>query len=202
MVSVLKNMGTSHNKKLNKICKTIWGWCIEHQIWIYPVYVSTDKNLADKPSRNLYVQGEWMLAKEHFRKIEKHFHVYLTIDLFASRLNKQLPQYVSFKPEPDAIACDAFTLNWANHMFYCFPPFSCISRCLQKIQDEKATGIIVAPQWPTQPFYSRLMKMLKAKPLIITPNQRNLILPQEPDLKSKIAEKTTLMICHVSGKDF
>ena len=202
VVSVLKNMGTSHNKKLNKICKTIWCWCMERRIWIYPVYVSSDKNLADKPSRKLYAQGEWMLAKEHFQKIETHFGVHFTIDLFASRINKQLSQYVSFKPDPNAIACDAFTLNWSDHMFYCFPPFSCISRCLQKIQEDKATGVIVAPKWPTQPFYSKLMKMLVTKPLILIANHKNLILPQNPDMKSQIAEKTSLMICHVSGKDF
>ena len=54
------------------------------------------------------------------------------IDLFASRLNKQIGKYVSFKPDPEAFEVDTFSILWTNLKFYAFPPFSCISRCLQK----------------------------------------------------------------------
>lgn len=38
------------------------------------------------------------------------------IDLFASRLSHQLPNYVSWEPDPGAAAMDAFSLHWG----YCF----------------------------------------------------------------------------------
>ena len=38
----------------------------------------------------------------------------LQIDLFASRLTKQLPHYYSWRPDPEAEATDAFTQNWAQ----------------------------------------------------------------------------------------
>lgn len=50
-----------------------------------------------------------------------------TIDLFASRLNFQLHKYVSGKPDPEAIAIDAFTICWTGELFYAFPPFRIIS---------------------------------------------------------------------------
>ena len=34
------------------------------------------------------------------------------IDLFASRLNKQLPKYYTWKPNPKATAIDTFLQNW------------------------------------------------------------------------------------------
>ena len=35
-------------------------------------------------------------------------------------------QYISWKPDPQAYAVDAFTQNWADMKFYAFPPFSLI----------------------------------------------------------------------------
>lgn len=48
----------------------------------------------------------------------------LQIDMFASRLNKQLDRFESWKADPEAEFIDAFTctLNWKN-MFLCFSPF-------------------------------------------------------------------------------
>ena len=54
---------------------------------------------------------------------------------------------ISYKPIPDPLQIEA--LSWEKYLFYWFPPFSCISRCLQKVQEGKAKGAIVMPHWPT-----------------------------------------------------
>ena len=36
------------------------------------------------------------------------------IDLFASRLNKQMDSFVSWYPEPGVMHCNAFTISWHN----------------------------------------------------------------------------------------
>ncbi len=48
---------------------------------------------------------------------------------------------MSFKPEPEAFAIDAFTLSWSAYQFYAFPPYSVINRMLKKIQQDQAEGI-------------------------------------------------------------
>lgn len=46
------------------------------------------------------------------------------VDMFATRLNAKLPCYVAWKPDPGAIAIDAFTTNLSGYtLIYCFPPF-------------------------------------------------------------------------------
>ena len=50
------------------------------------------------------------------------------VDLFASRLNRPVDAFVCWKPEPEAWAIDAFSINWRNIKFYAFPPFSILSR--------------------------------------------------------------------------
>ena len=45
------------------------------------------------------------------------------MDLSASRLNKQLPLYVSYRPDPAAYAVDAISLSWKDMVFLCFSSF-------------------------------------------------------------------------------
>jgi len=46
------------------------------------------------------------------------------VDLFSARHIAQLPQYFSFKPDPGAVAVDAFAQDWSNLTPYAF--LSCV----------------------------------------------------------------------------
>ena len=73
------------------------------------------------------------------------------VDLFASQLNAKILCYIAWKPDPNAFAIDAFTLNWSVfNLVYCFPPFSVIGKVLQKLLQYQTTAILVLPDWPTQ----------------------------------------------------
>ena len=61
------------------------------------------------------------------------------IDMFASRLNRQWPRYVSWKPDADASFIDAFSIDWSEIFIYIFCPFSLIGRALQKIGKIRAS---------------------------------------------------------------
>ena len=49
------------------------------------------------------------------------------IDLLASRLNAKTDCFVSWHPEPGAMAVDAFSFSWAYLKCYAFPPFSLLT---------------------------------------------------------------------------
>ena len=55
---------------------------------------------------------EWMLNQKIFTKIACKFEFHPEVDLFASRLNAQLPVFVSYHPEPEAIHINAFSISW------------------------------------------------------------------------------------------
>ena len=57
-VAIIRHMGTSHNDNLNEYTKKIWLWAKEHDVWLFPVYVNTSANLADKASRKIYMDAE------------------------------------------------------------------------------------------------------------------------------------------------
>ena len=113
--------------------------------------------MADKRSRIFKDNTEWMLNPQIFKNIVSRYGV-PDIDLFASRLNHQLPKYVSWEHDPGAVAVDAFSLHWGNTFFYAFPPFCLIGQCLKKIAQDAAKGILVVPNWPTQSWFPLMLK--------------------------------------------
>ncbi len=59
----------------------------------------------------------------------------MDVDLFGSFWNAQLPRYVSWRSQPEAMAVNAFSVNWGGDFIgYMLPPFSMIPKCLEKIR--------------------------------------------------------------------
>ena len=103
---------------------------------------------ADKDSRKFQDTTEWQLNPKIYKAVYDTFGT-PEIDLFASRINKQIEKYVSWKPEPETFAVDAFSVNWRHHFMYIFPPFSLLTKVIKKICQDQATGIPVFPAWST-----------------------------------------------------
>ena len=78
-----------------------------------------------------------MLDSQCLAKALKDLQYTPNIDLFASRLNRQFANYVSYRPDHQALSIDAFSLTWADKMFYAFPPFSVIGNVQKKIKEDR-----------------------------------------------------------------
>ena len=63
---------------------------------------------VDTESRD---RSDWMLCPSIFQTINYMLGP-LEVDLFASRLTAQLSSFVSWRPDQEAIAMDAFTIIW------------------------------------------------------------------------------------------
>ena len=200
-VNIINHMGTSHSDSCNSMAKTIWEWCMYRNIWISIAHIPGKQNLvADFESRRQERETEWMLSKQLLADALAELDFSPEIDLFASRVNKQFPKYAAYRPDPNACAIDAFTLSWGNLKFYAFPPFSLISTMLAKIQKEKAQGICVIPNWPTQSWYAKAFHMMTKEPIYIKARKDLLSLPSHPQEVHPIWEKMNLIICLLSGK--
>ena len=134
-VAYVNKMGGVQYPWLNDIARAIWQFCEQRRLWLFASYIPSAENvLADKASRIKKTDTEWVLNREVFRQIIDRFGDPV-IDLFASKDNRKCDSYVSWFPEPEAIAIDAFTLNWNRvGFFYAFPPFALILRTLRKIE--------------------------------------------------------------------
>ena len=148
-VSYINAMGGTHSLKCNKIAREIWTWCIQRNIWVTAISLPGKENVeADRESRTFNDNTEWSLKENIFHSIVETYGM-PSIDLNASRINRKVSRYVSWRPDPEAQFVDAFSCSWSQEQFYAFPPFSLILRCLKKIEMEEGEGIIIVPVWPT-----------------------------------------------------
>ena len=204
-VCCINRMGTSHSDACNDITFTIWSWCLAHNIWISAAHIPGKQNItADKESRRQNIDAEWKLDESALQTALRQLGASPVIDLFASRLNCQMQRYISYRPDPEAEAVDAFSVSWEHLQFYAFPPFSIIGRVLQKIQRDQAQGIVVVPNWPTQPWFAVLQHLLCQPPVELKCRQRLLHLPSDSSAVHPLIQRRrlNLLVCKISAKNF
>lgn len=158
-VACISKGGSARSKPCQQETEAIWEATDNRDTMLTIRFCPGVDNIeADWASRVFTDAGEWSLdraiVQELFRKLGKP-----NIDMFASRANKQLPEFVSRDFDRSAAGTDALALDWHDTNGFFFPPFSCLSRVLLKIRGENPTGVLVAPDWPTQPWYPLLRQM-------------------------------------------
>lgn len=112
-------------------------------------------------------------------------------------MNYQIPQYVSWHPDPEASALDAFSIGWEDKFICAFPPFSLIPQVLQKLEQDQAIALMIVPNWPTQPWFAKLIHLLIDRPVIL-PEKNNVYLPSNRDKHHPLGKKLKLMACVLS----
>ena len=188
-------------QNLNHIAREIWIWCISKEIHITAAHIPGAINEeADALSRSYKDDLEWSLDNSIFQKI-RSLHPLVEIDMFASRLNAKLKKYVSFYPDHEAFAVDAFSMNWDKKVLYMFPPFSVIPRILQKIQMDQAEVVLVAPIWKTQTWWPHLLKLLCQDWCIIPSAHKVLNLHHKPEKRHPL-KHLQLGFFRISGKHY
>ena len=200
----IRKFGSCKSKRLDRLVKRIWKWCIRRNIWLSVARIASEDNVeADAESRNCLINQdiEYMLNKELLFHALKLLKAKPDIDLFASRINNQFEKYMSYKPDPYALAIDAFSESWSNLNFYAFPPFSLLTRVLKKIREDQATGVIVAPLWRAATFFPVLMQSVVDFPVAISARNNLLRLPENPKIIHPLARRLRLLVCLVSGQD-
>ena len=200
-IAYLKHM---HGASITSLCCLaieIWEWWLVQEIMIRAEYLLDVENVAaDWESRHHNDSSNWQLSPAVFDAVSQLLGPF-SIDLFASRINHQLPIYCNWRPDPGVISVDTFSMPWRDEPPYLFPPFCLIGRALLKIQRESVNQACrIAPAWPGQVWFSQLLTML-VDYLILLPQFLELFL--SPDQKPHpllLEEKLFLTAWPVSGK--
>lgn len=199
-ISYINRMGSIRFPNLGKIAREIWQWCECRNLWIFASYISSKNNfVADEESRRSSDETEWSLSQKAYKMISHRFGT-PEVDLFASYINHKCEKYISWRRDPGSFAVDAFTLPWQFLDFYAFPPFNLILRVLQKIIQDKATGVLVVPQWYSQPWYPIFCKLKISHELILKPSFDLLSCPSHR--VHPMSRKLTLVAARLSGSRF
>jgi hypothetical protein len=88
-------------------------FCRHENIVLVPWHIPGKYNiLADALSRsNKLVSTEWTLHKDVFQAV-RDLRGSPTIDLFPTKMNNRLPQYMSPLPDPKVLAVSALAISW------------------------------------------------------------------------------------------
>ena len=162
--------------KSGSLCALLWrilSWCTRQQVTLRARHIPGRLNvIADKLSRlGQTIQTEWSLHPAVFQAVCARWHQ-PQVDLFATRFNNKLPQFVSPVPDPQAWAVDALSLSWEDLDPYAFPPAAILGKVVEKLQDYPCNRIIlIAPGWPNMPWFWDLVAMSSQIPLSAQPAQ-------------------------------
>ena len=110
-VAYINNMGGVRSPLLDSLSRSIWEWCKLRDIFISAQHIpGKANNQADTLSREISSNLEWSLNDEVFHEVISQTFI-PEIDLFASRLNTKTAKFISWHPQPGAVAVDAFSLS-------------------------------------------------------------------------------------------
>ena len=149
VMSHINRQGGVKSQDMFRETKRLLEWTESHQLTVLAKHVPGKLNiLADQLSRRgQHIQTEWELHQEAAQQLFLRWGQ-PSVDLFATKLNKKLPVYVSPVPDPEALDVDALSISWEGLNTYAFPPHRVLPQVLHKVgRTTNLRMILVAPLW-------------------------------------------------------
>ena len=195
-VTYINNQGGTRSTSLTSLTLQLWKWCLQHNILITAEHLPGVPNVrADRKSRTFIDLSDWKLQPEIIQCFLKNRE----IDLFATRLTNQLKSYVSWRPDPQAVATDAFSIDWSQLKGYAFPPFNLIPRTLMKVISNNANIVLVAPIWQTQHWWPLLLQLVVQLPVLLPASPTLLQDPSNPKAIHPMYPRLRLAVWTISN---
>ena len=116
-------------------------------------YIRSEDNVRADALSRVRDEEDWRIRSDIFKAMCGD----CTIDRFASSTNHQLPTFNSRWPCPGSAGTDAFAQSdWREHVNYCNPPWSLLSRLASLLQANGAAAKVLAPAWRHTVWYQAL----------------------------------------------
>ena len=118
-IAYISNVSGIIREICNNTACNIWNFCTKNKLWVSTAHIPGKDNIeADQQSRILQDATEWKFHEKLFQKIIDKFGK-PDINLFASRINRELKRYVSWNPEPETMAVNVILLLGITTIFTC-----------------------------------------------------------------------------------
>ncbi|KAG2211516.1 hypothetical protein INT45_000894 [Circinella minor] len=96
---------------LIELATQIWKGCLNTNTKIQLMYIASQFNPADPPSQQQHQQLEWSISQTFFNHLN-HLWGPHHLDCFATHLNNKIPQFMSWQPNPQAVATNSLQQTW------------------------------------------------------------------------------------------
>ena len=129
------NKAGSTKRHLHSLTCEFLTWASARDIIISAAHIPGVENIdADRESRHNNVDTEWMLLPKLFTAVCQYFHFTPSIDLFATRINAQLPQCF-LAPRPTCRRNRCFTIIMVEIHSILFSSFQHFGACAEEDQN-------------------------------------------------------------------
>ncbi|XP_033980402.1 uncharacterized protein LOC117477766 [Trematomus bernacchii] len=162
----INRQGGVRSAQLLSTARRLLCWAQTHVLSIRAVYIPGVLNRgADLMSRGGPRQGDWSLHPELVSQVWSRFGR-AEVDLFAARENAQCALWFSLRTQDHPpLGVDAFAHRpWPKVLLYAFPPVPLIPRFLDRVQEERLTAILIAPERTGASWFPCLQRMLSGRP--------------------------------------
>ncbi|XP_070591368.1 CUE domain-containing protein 1 isoform X2 [Erythrolamprus reginae] len=160
----LNHQGGTRSHRLMEETSRLFNWAETHLASLTAEHIAGVSNIkADWLSRATLDPSEWRLDPELFKQLTQRFGVPL-VDLFATSQNAQLERFFTRFPDPRAEGTNALWAPWPPGLLYAFPPVNLVPRVVEKILQEKAEVLLIAPYWPRRPWFADLVALSVSPP--------------------------------------
>ena len=148
----LLRKGVSRSPLLMAEVRQLWQLLVDANIKLVPVYIKSELNPADAPSRfSITRRAEWTFTAGARHRLIELAQSDFTFDPFASAETSMAEKRCSLLATPPT---DGFAQPWRGEYVFLNPPWRDLDRVLRKIRQEQASGVLVIPWWPTRPWWS------------------------------------------------
>ena len=180
-LAYINNTGVMHSDLCNYIAKCIWEIAQNRVFWISSSHISGAENtITDKMFRVFSDNTEWMLSIELFKVLCGKLQFSQQVDLFATRLNKQIHKYVYWMPGPSYVAVNVLNFSWKTHKIYAFPPFNPVGAAISKLIRDNTIGIMIIPKRTKEHWFPTMIAHLINHPIQLLSGLKTFSLPSKP----------------------
>ena len=113
-------------------------------------------SLCDRLSKDFDL-SEYRISSESFEEIEEEYGPW-QIDWFASDWSRRMDRFASRYWTIGTEIIDAFSQDWGLQVGFFHPPLSEMARVMEKIESDRARGVVIVPDWPGSEVDSIMMQ--------------------------------------------
>ena len=141
---------------LHHLAISIFSFCFNHNTELDIQWIPRTCNEEADYLSKIFDYDDWAITWKTFHLLNNSFRAY-TVDCFADHKNHKLPKFFSRFWWPDTSGIDAFFQNWQGENCLLVPPIPLVSKTLIYMHQCHASGTLVAPIWPSAPFWPLLV---------------------------------------------
>ena len=183
VVGALRKM-SSKCPEIMAVIKELVPWLHDNKIRLEVVYIRSEANLADAPSRQRGLDM-WSLQastqQELLDKVQTTLGSPICTDPFACRQSTVAPRFATPLHCRQSSAFNGLLLDWSPPFtVWLNPPCHLLPQVLEKVRVSRARGILVYPFWPRQAWFQGVQQLSSEHYLLPPPHL--CVRPHHPDI--------------------